>query len=64
METKEGVKAIRVRLICKTEKCGNEMLFTGTALMCNPPLYPHKCPKCGRTENVHVIYPYIEWEPR
>lgn len=44
------------------EKCKKELVFTGKSLMSNPPKYEHKCPVCGRIENLNYTYPRIAYE--
>jgi len=58
MESRSTKEIVKVELRC--DKCGGEILPTGTALMSNPPIYPHVCTTCGNTEQVNKIYPYTE----
>lgn len=44
-----------------TGPCGGELIFTNVTLTMNPPVYPHKCNRCGRTETLDQIYPCIEY---
>jgi hypothetical protein len=54
------VKAVRVVLHC--DQCGGRMSHTGVVFTRYPPLYPHKCDKCGYEEKRDKIYPAIEYE--
>lgn len=68
METKKyktKVQSFRIHVEC--EACLEELEFNGSVLMCAPPQYEHKCPKCGGVETFSKKYPCIEeWpvEPR
>lgn len=57
-------KAIAYHLFC--DKCGKEMESTNRMLMCDPPIYEYKCPKCGNKDYPRKQYPYIafEWAER
>lgn len=56
----EAVIPIMERMICD---CGGEMKASGATLLSKPPLYPHRCDKCGATESVRgVAYPRIKYE--
>lgn len=50
-EKKRPVKMYFVTLSCG--QCDNgEMLPTGRCLTTSPPMYPHKCNKCGHSVNI------------
>jgi len=55
----EKVQSIQVHAHC--ENCGSEMKWDGRELTIYPPLYPHTCIQCGRTENLKRVYPCIEY---
>jgi len=44
-----------------TGTCGGELVFQNITLTMNPPMYPHTCNQCGRTENLDAVYPRIEY---
>lgn len=39
--------------------CGGELKFTGTVLTCNPPLFAHRCNKCGAGRNAKGTFPRV-----
>ena len=43
------------------DECGEELVFTGDALLSNPERYVHRCPKCGNTHYFFKSYPCIEY---
>jgi hypothetical protein len=43
------------------EECGGAMEPTGFRYDTCPPMYPHKCVKCGHGENLDKVYPAIEY---
>jgi hypothetical protein len=54
-------KPYKVIWIC--DKCGDGIMeYSGISYSTNPPMYPHKCSKCGNPETVDNIYPRIEYE--
>lgn len=53
------VRTYQVILLCD---CGAQMELTGVALMTHPAKYEHKCPKCGKREDLLESYPRIEYE--
>lgn len=61
------LRPIGIRYRC--EFCNEGEMKYGTnegpaiALTVNPPLYEHKCTKCGKTMHLPKMYPYIEWIP-
>lgn len=60
MQTRrEKVVPYKVYLECTN--CGKNMEFTGSALLCSPPLYKHICKSCGETTNTRKQYPTIEY---
>ena len=59
METKKKVHQYEIDKKCE---CGGEMRPTGLCLTMKPPLFPHTCNKCGKTETYNVTYPYIKYE--
>lgn len=58
-EQKIKVVPFMIRLFCN---CGGKMIPEGIVLTVYPPLYPHKCERCGLTENTHNRYPYMSYE--
>lgn len=61
-ETKQEVRTFLVNKRCY--ECGNgEYEPTGTALMSNPPQYPHVCNNCGDERNLRQTYPDLRYEP-
>ena len=57
-----SIKPIGVKRIC--EHCSEgEMVrdHDEPIRMTNPPLFPHKCKRCGGTLLLPKTYPYIEW---
>ena len=62
-EHREYVEAVheRVTMPCPKKRCYGKLEYDGmTMLTSNPPLYPHKCWKCGHVENLDNTYPRIE----
>lgn len=55
------VRTVENRAVCND--CNVEMEFGGVTLTTYPPLYPHRCPKCGTTQNLNNCYPCISYEP-
>ena len=59
-ELKQEVKTYMVKKQCS---CGGFFEYkSNLALSTYPPLYPHTCDICGRTEAFYCIYPKIEYE--
>jgi len=50
MERETKCEVVTVELEC--DECGGTLVFTGTALLSNPPQFPHKCDTCGVVRNV------------
>lgn len=49
----------------RCDKCNEGfMRSTGITLTMNPPLFPHKCSKCGHVENFHEVFPHIEYRDK
>ena len=47
---------------CYCDICGGEMKAdTAVVLAVYPPLYPHKCSKCGATKDLREMYPTIKY---
>ncbi len=62
MERETKCEVVTVELEC--DECGGTLVFTGTALLSNPPKFPHKCDKCGVVRNVwDRPYPYTRGVP-
>jgi hypothetical protein len=59
-ERLQEIHTFEVRRFCN---CGGELNFGGMTLLCNPPLYPHKCSVCGAKENLDQVYPHIRHVP-
>lgn len=57
------MEVVRVRWVCGDE-CDGEMKAGNFSYSCNPPLYPHDCDKCGRSENSHIRYPTLEYRTK
>lgn len=56
-------EVVAVRLTLKCDKCGGEMVSTGTVLTSYPARYPHACNKC-KTNTVIIqgySYPSIDF---
>ena len=52
------VRTFNVTLMCD---CGGEMRTNGITLTTNPPMYPHTCTACGRTDTLTgECYPTTE----
>lgn len=60
--SKERLSTWRVTARCG-DKCPGTLEYTGTALMCDPPKYIHKCTKCGQRRDLDDLYPKIEYFP-
>lgn len=59
------IKPLGVKYIC--EHCHEgEMISVNDNIMLtsNPPLFAHKCNKCGGELQLPRRYPYIEWIPQ
>lgn len=62
MRTEEyPADVVVVALLCD---CGGVMEHDGQVLATAPPLYPHKCSKCGAKANVREIYPTHKFKIR
>lgn len=61
MEIKTEVKVYNVDMECPQCHKG-KMRPTGVCLASFPPIYPHKCTKCGYLENYHQTYPYMTYD--
>lgn len=58
MKTKTfKLETFYARIYC--DKCGEELKDTGICKTICPPLYEHKCPKCGNVYYVNDLYPKI-----
>ncbi len=53
----EKVSTIRTRLFCTD--CNIEMKPMDYRLTSNPPLYPHRCRRCGKMVNKQELYPHV-----
>ncbi len=62
MEVASEVKVFRVKMKCNKCKEG-DMVCGNTVLSLYPPLYSHKCNKCGNVENYKRKYPYTKYVP-
>ena len=60
MEIKKEAKTILVNYEC--DVCGELMKSTGSVKLVFPPLYEHRCPKCGEEINLDKSYPTTEYE--
>ena len=59
-EKYKNVTTFRVSYACDVELCLGELLPTGNSdTNCKPPLYQHKCNKCGAIQVFEKIYPQI-----
>lgn len=54
------VKSYRATVACSEDD--TELVYTGQALMVNPPLYVHICSTCGAEFRLGNTYPRIEWQ--
>lgn len=55
-------KPARLSIIRAYCDCGEELKTTGFALLSNPPMHEHECPKCGIRYNFPSVYPKTEVE--
>jgi hypothetical protein len=61
--TERKVHPVSVDYIC--DVCGKGyMRYSGVMLTVNPPLYPHKCDKCGQGMNLSEVYPHITYKDK
>ena len=59
-EKKFELKAFGVDYVC--DKCGDGLMEqTGIFLPVDPPLWKHKCSKCGHEQNMHDKYPAVRY---
>jgi len=58
-EIKQEGGTYRVDMQCA--KCDGMMRSTGICLTSMPPIYPHKCNKCGYEESFGICYPSTEF---
>ena len=57
------VRPIGIRYKCEFCQDGEQIVDPkGAVLTSMPPLFPHKCNKCGKTMHLPKTYPYIYWE--
>lgn len=57
-----NVKPIGVKYICEFCNEGEMKTVAGSEVkMGFPPMFDHKCTKCGKTMLLPKMYPYIEW---
>lgn len=61
MEIKTEVKVYNIDMECPQCHKG-KMCPTGVCFDSFPPIYPHKCTKCGYLENYDQIYPYTTYD--
>lgn len=57
--TREPVMVFRETKNCP---CGSTYVATGTALLCYPALYLHKCNDCGDTAQFNDNYPRLVYQ--
>ena len=56
-EVKVEIKKYKVEYWC--DKCGEGLVRpTGAVIDTNPPIYPHRCSKCGEDYCFAKTYPY------
>lgn len=60
LETAKRIYPYRIERKCG-ETCDGHMRPVGMMLTIDPPLFPHRCNKCGRQENFQTNYPHIEY---
>lgn len=60
VKSTEAEKAVLYRLYC--DKCGTEMESTNMVLVCDPPRYEHRCPKCKNKDYPRHSYPYVGFD--
>ena len=61
MEEKFEAKVFWTHQRC--DDCDNGyMKPTGTVLTTYPPIYPHRCDRCGAVKSFSVSYPYMTYE--
>ncbi len=59
-ERRTTVTARQVWYTC--DECNGGVLeLTGTALLSDPPQFPHKCTYCGKETVLPKAYPFIEF---
>ena len=61
MLKKTNMAVMQIDMTCEACESGL-MRPTGLTLTSLPPLYPHRCTGCGRTETYQVTYPSIGYE--
>ena len=59
----ERIYVVPVMVVLRCD-CGGEMKPTGTVLTVHPPLFPHRCEKCGHETTAKRDYPRIEYEEK
>lgn len=58
------IKPVGIRYICEFCNEGEMKTVPGSeAKLSFPPMFDHKCTKCGKMMLLPKIYPYIEWIP-
>lgn len=63
MEQTQEVKPIRTNYICDTCKEGIMYYQSSAPQCCGPSCKkPHKCGKCGATQKLDKIYPFISYQ--
>ena len=59
MIEKKKAQLVIIDYKCDKEGCDGHMRHNGDTLMGNPPIYPHKCDKCGAENRFSgKKYPY------
>ena len=61
-ERRIPLRVLRVELPCPIKNCPGEMRDIGFTLTSCPPLFVHRCTKCGHEEELPKSYPAIEYE--
>lgn len=61
MEKVTELKAVRVRQMCEQPGCDGEMLPEHYVIDSYPPIYPHRCNKCGCYAEYNVSYPTVRY---
>lgn len=60
-EVEQEAKTYSVGYIC--DSCGYGLMeLHGAMIPANPPKFPHKCSKCGVTQEFFHKYPYLRFE--
>lgn len=59
----ERMRPVRDHWMCPMHDCDGEMKYTGSIHPMHPPLYIHKCSKCGLKADDYAQFPRIAFVP-